>query len=159
MSTAVPDPDKNLNPGEVNPDYIPHDWPLTPLQGKKAYIPGWTKNPFTLAEIKKELKSGKATGVGLLCGQFCNEYGLIFVDIDGKEAIPAIEELGGGPLDTIFPPTLTVSSGKEGKLRMLFRVPVARINEIPNKATIKLDKNPWEILMEIKTRCFDGCSS
>ena len=92
------------------------------------------------------MKSGKATGVGLLCGQFCNEYGLIFVDIDGKEAIPAIEELGGGPLDTIFPPTLTVSSGKEGKLRMLFRVPVARINEIPNKATIKLDKNPWEIL-------------
>jgi hypothetical protein len=146
VSTAVPDPDKNLNPGEVNPDYIPHDWPLTPLQGKKAYIPGWTKNPFTLAEIKKELKSGKATGVGLLCGQFCNEYGLIFVDIDGQEAIPAIEELGGGPLDTIFPPTLTVSSGKEGKLRMLFRVPVARINEIPNKATIKLDKNPWEIL-------------
>ena len=146
MSTATPDPDKSLKPGEVNPDHIPHDWPLTPLQGKKAYIPGWTKNPFTLAEIKKELKSGKATGVGLLCGQFCNEYGLIFVDIDGKEAIPAIEELGGGPLDTIFPPTLTVSSGKEGKLRMLFRVPVARINEIPNKATIKLDKNPWEIL-------------
>ena len=146
MSTATPDPDKSLKPGEVNPDLIPHDWPLTPLQGKKAYIPGWTKNPFTLAEIKKELKSGKATGVGLLCGQFCNEYGLIFVDIDGKEAIPAIEELGGGPLDTIFPPTLTVSSGKEGKLRMLFRVPVTRINEIPNKATIKLDKNPWEIL-------------
>ena len=146
MSTATPDPDKSLKPGEVNPDHIPHDWPLTPLQGKKAYIPGWTKNPFTLAEIKKELKSGKATGVGLLCGQFCNEYGLIFVDIDGQEAIPAIEELGGGPLDTIFPPTLTVSSGKEGKLRMLFRVPVARINEIPNKATIKLDKNPWEIL-------------
>ena len=29
---------------------------------------------------------------------------------------------------------------------MLFRVPVTRINEIPNKATIKLDKNPWEIL-------------
>ena len=146
MSTATPDPDKSLKPGEVKPDLIPHDWPLTPLQGKKAYIPGWTKNPFTLAEIKKELESGKATGVGLLCGQFCNEYGLIFVDIDGKEAIPAIEELGGGPLDTIFPPTLTVSSGKEGKLRMLFRVPVARINEIPNKATIKLDKNPWEIL-------------
>ena len=28
----------------------------------------------------------------------------------GKEAIPAIEELGGGPLDTIFPPTLTQSA-------------------------------------------------
>ena len=146
MSTASPDPDKSLKPGEVNPDLIPHDWPLTPLQGKKAYVPGWTKNPFTLAEIKKELKSGKATGVGLLCGQFCNEYGLIFVDVDGEEAIPAIEALGGGSIDKIFPPTLTVSSGKKGKFRMLFRVPVARINEIPDKATIKVDKTPWEIL-------------
>ena len=146
MSTASPDPDKSLKPGEVNPDLIPHDWPLTPLQGKKAYVPGWTKNPFTLAEIKKELKSGKATGVGLLCGQFCNEYGLIFVDVDGEEAIPAIEALGGGSINKIFPPTLTISSGKKGKFRMLFRVPVARINEIPNKATIKVDKTPWEIL-------------
>ena len=146
MSTASPDPDKSLKPGEVNPDLIPHDWPLTPLQGKKAYVPGWTKNPFTLAEIKKELKSNKATGVGLLCGQFCNEYGLIFVDVDGEEAIPAIEALGGGSIDKIFPPTLTISSGKKGKFRMLFRVPVARINEIPDKATIKVDKTPWEIL-------------
>jgi hypothetical protein len=146
VSTATPDPDKNLNPGQNQPDYIPHDWPLTPLQGKKAYIPGWTKNPFTLAEVKKELQSGRATGIGLLCGQFCNEYGLIFVDIDGAEAIPAIEKLGGGSIDAIFPPTLTISSGKEGKFRMLFRVPVNRINEIPDKATIKLDKTPWEIL-------------
>ena len=146
MSKAAPDPDKNLKPGEVNPNLIPHDWPLTPLQGKKAYVPGWTKNPFTLAEIEKELKSGKATGVGLLCGQFCNEYGLIFVDVDGEEAIPAIEALGGGSIDEIFPPTLTISSGKKGKFRMLFRVPVARISEIPDKATIKVDKTPWEIL-------------
>ena len=146
MSIETPDSDKNLTPGQNQPDYIPHDWPLTPLQGKKAYIPGWTKNPFTLAEVKKELESGRATGIGLLCGQFCNEYGLIFVDVDGAEAIPAIESLGGGPIDTIFPPTLTITSGKEGKFRMLFRIPVNRINEIPDKATIKLDKTPWEIL-------------
>jgi len=146
VSLAAPDPDKSLNPGENKPEYIPHDWPLTPLQGKKAYIPGWTKNPFTLSEVKKELDSGRATGIGLLCGQFCNQYGLIFVDIDGEEAIPAIEELGGGSIDAIFPPTLTISSGKKGKSRMLFRVPVDRIKEIPDKATLKLDKTPWEIL-------------
>jgi len=146
VSIETPDPDKNLTPGQNQPHYIPHDWPLTPLQGKKAYIPELTKNPFTLAEVKRELESGKATGIGLLCGQFCNEYGLIFVDVDGAEAIPAIESLGGGPIDTIFPPTLTITSGKEGKFRMLFRVPVNRINEIPDKATIKLDKTPWEIL-------------
>ena len=96
MTTAsLPDPlpsKKPLNPGEINVSYISDDWPLTPLQGKKAYIPGWTKNPFTVSQIKRELEEGRATGVGLLCGQFCNEYGLLFVDIDGEEAIPAIEE-------------------------------------------------------------------
>ena len=55
MTTAsLPDPlpsKKPLNPGEINVSYISDDWPLTPLQGKKAYIPGWTKNPFTVSQI------------------------------------------------------------------------------------------------------------
>ena len=70
MTTATPDatpPEKSLDSGEINLDYIPVDWPLTPLQGKKAYIPGWTKNPYTLSQIKDELAAGRATGVGLLC--------------------------------------------------------------------------------------------
>ena len=130
MTTATPDatpPEKSLDSGEINLDYIPVDWPLTPLQGKKAYIPGWTKNPYTISQIKDELAAGRATGVGLLCGQFCNEYGLIFVDIDGEEAIPEIEKLGGGPIHSIFPRTLTISSGKQGKFRLLFKVPNEKI--------------------------------
>ena len=149
MTTATPDatpPEKSLDSGEINLDYIPVDWPLTPLQGKKAYIPGWTKNPYTLSQIKTELESGRATGIGLLCGQFCNEYGLIFVDIDGEEAIPEIEKLGGGPIHSIFPRTLTISSGKKGKFRLLFRVPNEKIQQLPDRATIKVDKAPWEIL-------------
>ena len=150
MTTAsLPDPlpsKKPLNPGEINVSYISDDWPLTPLQGKKAYIPGWTKNPFTVSQIKRELEEGRATGVGLLCGQFCNEYGLLFVDIDGEEAIPAIEELGNGPIHAIFPATLTISSGKKGKFRMIFRIPNQKIQQLPDRATLKLDKNPWEIL-------------
>lgn len=144
-SNPIP-PRKSLTPGEINLSFISDDWPLTPLQGKKAYVPGWTKNPFTISEIKKELDEGRATGVGLLCGQFCNEYGLLFVDIDGAEAIPIIEKLGGGPLSEIFPPTLTLTSGKEGKLRMLFRIPSSNISRLPDKATIKIDKAPWELL-------------
>ena len=149
MTTAAPDPTpprKALGPGQIDLSYISADWPLTPLQGKKAYVPGWTKNPFTVSEVQKELEEGRATGVGLLCGQFCNEYGLLFVDIDGPEAIPEIEKLGGGPLDSIFPRTLTITSGKKGKLRMLFRIPVANIERLPDKATIKVDKAPWELL-------------
>ena len=149
MTTATPDPippRKSLEPGQIDLSYIPSDWPLTPLSGKKAYTPGWTKNPFTLAEVQAELEEGRATGVGLLCGQFCNEYGLLFVDIDGQDAIPEIEKFGGGPIDSIFPRTLTITSGKPGKFRMLFRIPAAHINRLPDKATIKVDKSPWEIL-------------
>lgn len=149
MTTATPEPKpphKHLAPGQINLDLIPVDFPLTPLQGKKAYLPGWTQDPKTIGEIKRELEEGRATGVGLLCGQWSNDLALIFVDIDGEDAIPVIEELGGGPLSEIFPPTLTITSGKPGKLRMLFQVPPNRVNQLPDKATIKVDKAPWEIL-------------
>ena len=146
MTSEPNSPRKHLGPGQINLDLIPVDFPLTPLRGKKAYLPGWTTDPKTLNEIKKELEEGRATGVGLLCGQWSNELALIMVDIDGEEAIPEIESLGGGCLESIFPPTLTVSSGKTGRMRMVFRVPTDKIQFIPDKATIKVGKGPWEIL-------------
>ena len=149
MTTAAPEPtppQKHLTPGQINLDLLPVDFPLTPLRGKKAYLPGWTSDPKTVAEIRKELDEGRATGVGLLCGQWSNELALIMVDVDGEEAIPAIEALGGGPIDSIFPPTLTIGSGKPGRFRMVFRVPSSRVQQLPDKATLKVDKAPWEIL-------------
>ena len=149
MTTAAPEPtppQKHLTPGQINLDLLPVDFPLTPLRGKKAYLPGWTSDPKTVAEIRKELDEGRATGVGLLCGQWSNELALIMVDVDGEEAIPAIEAMGGGPIDSIFPPTLTISSGKPGRFRMVFRVPSSKVQQLPDKATLKVDKAPWEIL-------------
>ena len=149
MTTAAPEPNppqKHLTPGQINLDLLPVDFPLTPLRGKKAYLPGWTSDPKTVAEIRKELDEGRATGVGLLCGQWSNELALIMVDVDGEEAIPAIEAMGGGPIDSIFPPTLTISSGKPGRFRMVFRVPSSKVQQLPDKATLKVDKAPWEIL-------------
>ena len=66
MTTAVPDatpPEKPLDSGEIDLSLISVDWPLTPLQGKKAYVPGWTKNPFTLSQIQKELEEGHAAEI------------------------------------------------------------------------------------------------
>jgi phage/plasmid-associated DNA primase len=149
VTTAAPEPtppQKHLTPGQINLDLLPVDFPLTPLRGKKAYLPGWTSDPKTVAEIRKELDEGRATGVGLLCGQWSNELALIMVDVDGEEAIPAIEALGGGPIGSIFPPTLTISSGKPGRFRMVFRVPSSKVQQLPDKATLKVDKAPWEIL-------------
>lgn len=146
MTKEPTPPHKHLGPGEIDLDLIPSDFPLTPLRGKKAYLPGWTTDPKTVSFVRTELEEGRATGVGLLCGQWSNELAIIMVDIDGEEAIPSIEELGGGPLHSIFPPTLTISSGKPGRMRMVFRVPADKVSMLPDKATLKVDKAPWEIL-------------
>ena len=47
MSTETPEPNKNLKAGEINFDFIPRDWALTPLQGKRAYIAGWSQQTDT----------------------------------------------------------------------------------------------------------------
>ena len=149
MTTATPEPQrprKHLKPGQIDLDLLPADWALTPLNGKRAYVPGWTQTPYSAEKIQQELDQGRATGVGLLTGEWSNEGGLIWVDIDGPDAIPALEELAGGSVDVIFPPTLTISSGKEGRMRMLYSVPAAKISLLPDKATIKIGIPSFEIL-------------
>ena len=127
MATATPEPNKHLKAGEINFDYIPRDWALTPLKGKRAYIAGWTSQPYSIDQIKSEFDQGKATGIGLITGQWSNEGGLVWVDIDGPAAIKDLEELAGAPLSAAFPPTLTISSGKEARQRMLFSISVKKL--------------------------------
>ena len=149
MTTAAPEPQrprKHLHPGQIDLELIPPDWALTPLNGKRAYLAGWTTNPCSVEKIKQELQEGRATGVGLITGQWSNENGLVWVDIDGPDAIPALEELAGGPLDVVFPPTLTISSGKEGRMRMLYSIPAAKLSLLPDRATIKIGIPSFEIL-------------
>lgn len=159
MTTASLEPQpprKHLNPGQIDLNLIPQDWALTPLSGKRAYVAGWTSQPYSIAQIQAELDSGRATGVGLMTGQWSNEGGLIWADIDGPEAIPALEELAGGPLDVVFPQTLTISSGKPGRLRMLYSVPASKISMLPDKATIKIDIPSFEILFRSRQGALMG---
>ena len=135
-----------VKPGEINLDYIPSDWPLTPLIEKRAYVANWTDQPYTIEQIKSEIEQGKATGVGLLTGQWSNSGGLIWVDIDGPEGLKALEELAGSPMPESLPPTLTISSGKAGRHRLLYSIPAAKLPEIPDKATIKIGLPNFEIL-------------
>ena len=159
MTTAAPEPQrpkKHLRPGQIDLGLIPPDWALTPLNGKRAYVAGWTQTPYSIEEIRRELEEGRATGVGLITGQWSNEGGLIWADIDGPEAIPAIEELAGGPLDVVFPPTLTISSGKEGRQRMLYSIPTSKISLLPDKATIKIGVPAFEILFRSRQGAIMG---
>ena len=146
MPTATPEPNNHLKPGELNFNLIPKDWALTPLQGKRAYVAGWTTQPYSVEEIKREFDQGKATGVGLITGVWSNEGGLVWVDIDGTDSIKELEELAGAPISAAFPPTLTISSGKKDRQRMLFSIPAAKLKLLPDKATIKIGIPSFEIL-------------
>jgi phage/plasmid-associated DNA primase len=149
-------PKKHLSPGQINLDLIPQDWALTPLSGKRAYVAGWTSQPYSIAQVQAELDSGRATGVGLMTGQWSNEGGLIWADIDGPDAIPALEELAGGPLHTIFPPTLSITSGKPGRLRLLYSIPASKMQMLPDKATIKIEIPSFEILFRSRQGAIMG---
>ena len=158
MPTASPEKQPNFNivAGEINLDLIPPDWALTPLRDKKAYIAGWPSQPYTIDQIKREVEDGKATGIGLITGQWSNEGGLLWVDIDGSEAIPELEKLGGGSLSEIFPPTLTISSGKKDRQRMLFSIPTSKLGLLPDKATIKIGIPSFEILFRSRQGAIMG---
>ena len=137
MTSAAPEPKKpnyQLKAGEINLDLIPPHWALTPLRDKRAYIAGWTHQPYSIDQIKREFDEGRATGVGLMSGQWSNEGGLVWVDIDGPAAIPELEKIAGAPLSAIFPPTLTISSGKPDRKRMLYSVPSQKLSLLPEKA-------------------------
>ena len=156
MTTATPEPNNHLKAGEINFDLIPIDWALTPLQGKRAYVAGWTTQPYSIDEIKREFDQGKATGVGLITGVWSNEGGLVWVDIDGTDSIKDLEELAGAPLSAAFPPTLTISSGKKDRQRMLFSVPAAKLKLLPDKATIKIGIPSFEILFRSRQGAIMG---
>ncbi len=113
-----------LRPGEIRLDYIPLDWPLTPLGAKKdPYIQGWQGSPFGVKEIEEEIVGGKCKAIGLLGGPaFNHPYGLVWVDVDGPSIYPLVEAIAGKSFAEALPPTLTILSGKEGRERKLYRL-------------------------------------
>jgi phage/plasmid-associated DNA primase len=115
---------KALKPGEIRLDYIPLDWPLTPLgPNKDPYIQGWQNKPFSVREIEEELATGDCQAIGLLGGPAYNHpYGLVWVDVDGPSVYPLIEQISGLPLQDALPATLTIFSGKVGRERKLYKL-------------------------------------
>ena len=113
---------RELKPGQFNLEWIPIDWPLTPLgKNKDPYVKGWQNQPFSVRDIEQELTTGECKAVGLLGGPVYNHpYGLVWVDIDGPTVYKAIEDLCGNSIEEALPKTLTICSGKEGRERKLY---------------------------------------
>jgi len=115
----------SLRPGEIRLDFIPLDWPLTPLGARKdPYITGWQAKPFGLKEIEEEIIAGDCKAIGVIGGPaYNNPYGLVWVDIDGPTVYSLVKELAGETdFDVALPPTLTICSGKAGRERKLYKL-------------------------------------
>ena len=111
-----------VKPGEIRLDYIPIDWPLTPLgSNKDPYTAGWQNKPFTVTDIEEEIITGKCKAVGLLSGPVFNHpFGFVWVDIDGPTVYNLVKDLADTTeFNEALPPTLTICSGKPGRERKL----------------------------------------
>lgn len=116
----------SLRPGEIRLDFIPLDWPLTPLGARKdPYITGWQNKPFGLREIEEEILSNDCKAVGVIGGPaYNNPYGLVWVDVDGPTVYQLVKELADETdFNKALPPTLTICSGKLGRERKLYKLP------------------------------------
>jgi Bifunctional DNA primase/polymerase, N-terminal/Protein of unknown function (DUF3987) len=95
---------------------LPCGWSLTPVGGdKKPYLKNWQKQPQEREIITNNIKSGRAKGFALICGELSN--GLLAIDADGEAAHELLTKLGG------LPKTVAFTSGKQGRCQYLLRVP------------------------------------
>ncbi len=131
---------------------LPQHFLLTPVNGFKApYLTGWQHTGYSpdSPELIKEIKSGKAKGYGLLTGS--PSGGIVAVDCDGDAAHKLAIDLGG------LPPTVSFSSGKEGRAQYLYQVPQEYWGDVTTKklktGVVTDDK---EVLLELR---WNGCQS
>lgn len=99
---------------------LPDDWGFVAVgANKRAYMDAWQRTPLTKQQAAAEIKSGRAKAIGVLCGPLSG--GLLFVDHDGISATQKLEELGLPLRD--LPKSPCVTSGKDGRFQIIYRVP------------------------------------
>ncbi len=130
---------------------LPNNWSLTPVSGdKKPYLKNWQKQPQEQEVIANNIKSGRAKGFALICGELSN--GLLAVDADGEASHELLTKLGG------LPKTVAFTSGKQGRCQYLLRVPQeywSVFNTVKLDTKVK-DKDGKPQLLEFR---WSGCAS
>lgn len=102
-------------------DSIPDDWVLVPVGSNKApYQKGWQDKRLSKVDVLAELDRAntRCKAVGVACGT--PSGGLLFVDHDGPSVSDLLLEKFG--LEEL-PPTVAVTSGREGRFQAIYRVP------------------------------------
>jgi len=99
---------------------IPDSWALVAVgNDKRPYQPEWQKHPLSKTQVTAELSAGRAVAVGVLAGP--PSGGLLFVDHDGLGASEVLQSLGTSLRD--LPKSWAVTSGRDGRLQIIYQVP------------------------------------
>jgi hypothetical protein len=99
---------------------LPDEWGYVAVDGqKRPYQAKWQENPLSKADLEAELASGHAKAIGVCCG--VPSGGLLFLDHDGRSASTILREWGC-PMSSL-PRSWTVTSGRDGRFQVIYRVP------------------------------------
>ena len=129
---------------------IPDTWALVAVgNDKRPYQPEWQKHPLTKRQVEAELSAGRAVAVGVLAGP--PSGGLLFVDHDGLGASEVLESIGTSLRE--LPKSWAVTSGRDGRLQIIYSVPEPFWDQIK---TTKLKSSVKGEQLELR---WTGCQS
>lgn len=129
---------------------LPDSWAYVAVgNDKRPYQPEWQKNPLTKHQLERELSAGRAVAVGVLAGP--PSGGLLFVDHDGLGASQVLSQLGTSLRD--LPKSWAVTSGRDGRLQIIYSVPRGFWDQIK---TVKLKSPVKGEQLELR---WTGCQS
>jgi len=134
---------------------LPGDWGYVAVgQGKRPYQAEWQKNPLNKEQLTAEINTGHAVAIGVLAGP--QSGGLLFVDHDGISAGEILEKLGVPLRD--FPKSWAVTSGRTGRLQIIYQVPPQYWDTIKTRKfkTGKHDEEGKQEQLELR---WTGCQS
>lgn len=129
---------------------LPDHWALVAVgHDKRPYQPEWQKHPISRPDLTAEIQAGRAVAIGVIAGP--QSGGLLFVDHDGLGASEVLEQLGAPLRD--LPKSWAVTSGRDGRLQIIYQVPE------PFWATIKTTKLRSSVKGEQLELRWAGCQS
>lgn len=131
-------------------DQLPDSWGFVAVgNDKRPYQAEWQKHPLDKQALAAEITAGRAVAIGVLAGPASG--GLLFVDHDGLGASEVLETIGAPLRD--LPKSWAVTSGRDGRLQIIYAVPE------PFWPTIKTTKLRSSIKGEQLELRWAGCQS
>jgi predicted P-loop ATPase len=99
---------------------LPDGWGYVAVDDqKRPYQTKWQDRPLDKAGLQAELDDGHAKAIGVCCG--VPSGGLLFLDHDGRSASTILRDWGC-PMSSL-PRSWTVTSGRDGRFQVIYRVP------------------------------------